>query len=433
MKLNVKQPGLETHEGGPAKRITPELELRRSIMACMLWENQFYESGEDISKRIASLIPKVKPYAVADMAVEAREKMKLRHAPLFIVREMARLESHKPLVASTLERVIQRADELTEFLAIYWKDGREKLSKQVKKGLAKAFPKFDGFKLAKYNRDGAVKLRDVMFLVHPKPKDKAQAKIWKKLVDGTLPPPDTWEVALSAGKDKKATWERLIKEGELGALALLRNLRNMQEVGVDEEVVFKGLAEMQVDRVLPYRFVAAARYAPQWEPQIEQAMMKCLEGQEKLTGKTALLIDVSGSMDSEISGRSEMKRLDAACGLAVLLREICESVEVLTFSQSVVRIPARRGFALRDAVVNSQPHGGTYMGQAVQAVNKEVKFDRIIVITDEQTADSVPNPKGQGYVINVASDKNGVGYGAWTHIDGWSEHVINYIRELESE
>jgi hypothetical protein len=399
----------------------------------MLWENQFYESGEDISKRIASLIPKVKPYAVADMAVEAREKMKLRHAPLFIVREMARLESHKPLVASTLERVIQRADELTEFLAIYWKDGREKLSKQVKKGLAKAFPKFDGFKLAKYNRDGAVKLRDVMFLVHPKPKDKAQAKIWKKLVDGTLPPPDTWEVALSAGKDKKATWERLIKEGELGALALLRNLRNMQEVGVDEEVVFKGLAEMQVDRVLPYRFVAAARYAPQWEPQIEQAMMKCLEGQEKLTGKTALLIDVSGSMDSEISGRSEMKRLDAACGLAVLLREICESVEVLTFSQSVVRIPARRGFALRDAVVNSQPHGGTYMGQAVQAVNKEVKFDRIIVITDEQTADSVPNPKGQGYVINVASDKNGVGYGAWTHIDGWSEHVINYIRELESE
>jgi hypothetical protein len=34
--------------------------------------------------------------------------------------------------------------------------------------------------------------------------------------------------------------------------------------------------------------------------------------------------------------------------------------------------------------------------------------------------------------INVASYKHGVGYGKWTHIDGWSESVIEYIRTLES-
>jgi hypothetical protein len=34
------------------------------------------------------------------------------------------------------------ADELSEFVAIYWKDGRVPLSGQVKKGLAAAFPKF---------------------------------------------------------------------------------------------------------------------------------------------------------------------------------------------------------------------------------------------------------------------------------------------------
>jgi len=43
----------------------------------------------------------------------------------------------------------------------------------------------------------------------------------------------------------------------------------------------------------------------------------------------------------------------------------------------------------------------------------------------------VPSPKGKGYVVNVASDKNGVGYGKWTHIDGWSESVIEQIRALE--
>jgi hypothetical protein len=36
-------------------------------------------------------------------------------------------------------------------------------------------------------------------------------------------------------------------------------------------------------------------------------------------------------------------------------------------------------------------------------------------------------------MINVATDKNGVGYGPWTHIDGWSEGVVDYIREFERE
>ena len=86
-------------------------------------------------------------------------KMKLRHMPLLIVREMARHEGHKALVSRLLPDVIKRADELSEFLAIYWKDGKTPISAQVKKGLARAFNKFGEYALAKYNRDGAVKLR----------------------------------------------------------------------------------------------------------------------------------------------------------------------------------------------------------------------------------------------------------------------------------
>jgi hypothetical protein len=59
-------------------------------------------------------------------------------------------------------------------------------------------------------------------------------------------------------------------------------------------------------------------------------------------------------------------------------------------------------------------------------------YDRLIVITDEQSHDQVPAPRGKGYIVNVASARNGVGYGEWTHIDGWSEAVIEYIRELEA-
>ncbi len=424
--------GPRTHEGAPARHISAELQLRRSVLACLLWESQFYEDGVEIAGRIAELVPKVAAEKVAALATEAREQMKLRHAPLALLREMARHKTHRALVAETLARVIQRADELAEFVAIYWKDGRVPLSGQVKKGLAAAFPKFDEYQLAKYDRGGPIKLRDVLFLCHAKPRDAAQAGVWKKLIWGRLATPDTWEVALSSGANQREAWERLLREQKLGALALLRNLRNMREAGVDESLVLAALRDMSTGRVLPFRFLAAARYAPQWEEALEQAMLKSVAEREKLPGKTVVLVDVSGSMTAPLSRRSEMQRTDAAYGLAVLLREIGEKVAVFSFSDSLVEVPARHGFALRDAIDASQRHNGTYLGKAVEQLNREQKYDRLIVITDEQAHDTVPAPKGTGYVINVASYKNGVGYGKWTHIDGWSESVIEYIRALES-
>src|SRR6266436_9907127 len=430
-RLNTLNLGPRTHEGAPARHISPELQLRRSLLACLLWESQFYEDGVEIGGRIAELVPKVAAEKVAALAVEAREQMKLRHAPLLLVREMARHKTHRALVSETLARVIQRADELAEFVAIYWKDGRVPLSGQVKKGLAAAFPKFDESQLAKYDRGGPVKLRDVLFLCHAKPRDDQQAGVWKKLIWGRLAVPDTWEVALSSGADKREAWQRLLAENKLGALALLRNLRNMREAGVEEELVLSALRTMSTARVLPFRFLAAARYAPRWEEALEQAMLKCVAVQEKLAGQTVVLVDISGSMTAPLSRRSDMQRTDAAYGLAVLLREIGEEVAVYSFSDELAEVPARRGFALRDAIDASQRHNSTQLGKAVEQLNKKEQYDRLIVITDEQAHDTVPAPQGKGYVINVASYKNGISYGKWTHIDGWSESVVEYLRTLE--
>lgn len=303
--------------------------------------------------------------------------------------------------------------------------------------------------------DKQITLRDVMFLCHPKPKNEQQAIDFKDLVNNTLPPPDTWEVGLSSGEDKKTTWERLLKENKLGAMAFLRNLRNFKWNNVNEDLVLNGLKNIKVGRILPFRFIAAARHAPQWEPQIEEAMLKCLQTQEKLPGHTVLLLDVSGSMNSPISSKSEITRLDAACGVAMLAREICDKVNIFTFSMKLVQVPARHGFALRDAIVNSQEHSGTPLGLAVKSIYADRGFnidsakfgwwnarsvdykgqalhpDRLIVITDEQSHDPVPDPQGRGYMINVASCQNGVGYGPWIHIDGWSEAIVDYIREYE--
>jgi 60 kDa SS-A/Ro ribonucleoprotein len=426
-----------THEGAKARRFTPEKELKRALMNCLLWEDQFYEDGVAIADRIKTLVPKVEPAKVASLAIAAREEMKLRHAPLLVVREMARHEKHRMLVADTLARVIQRPDEMTELLAIYWADAlgpmqqrkRQPVSAQVKKGLARALTKFDAYQLAKYDRDGAVRIRDVLFLVHAKPKDADQEKVWKQLVDGNLPAPDTWEVSLSAGQDKRESFERLIAQRKLGGLALLRNLRLMQQQGVERGVIAGAIEAMRTDRVLPYRFITAARYAPDFEPELESAMLKSVKGSERLKGRTRLLIDVSGSMDAPLSGKSEMTRLEAACGLAILAREVCDEVEIFTFSNKTVKVPPRRGFALRDAIVKSQFHGGTALGQAVTEIDR--KGDRLIVFTDEQSHDRVSAPKGTGYMVNVASFQNGVGHGAWQRVDGFSEAVIRWIAAQE--
>lgn len=312
-----------------------------------------------------------------------------------------------------------------------WQRKRQPVSAQVKKGPARAFAKFDAYQLAKYNRDGAVRLRDGLFLVHAKPKDAAQEKVWQELVDGTLASPDTWEVALSAGKNKRDTFERLIAEKKLGGLALLRNLRLMQKAEVPRTVIAEAIEAMRVDRILPYRFISAARYAPDFEPELESAMLKSLKDYVRLKGRTRLLIDVSGSMDSPLSAQSEMTRLEAACGLAVLAGEVCDEVEIFTFSGEVKKVPPRRGFALRDALVASQPHGTTYLGKGVTEVDR--KGHRLIVFTDEQSHDRVPAPKGDGIMINIASYEHGVGSGPWQRVNGFSEAVIQWIAAQETE
>lgn len=214
-----------THEGAPAKIINPEQQLRRSVLSCLLWEDSFYEDGQSIADRIVAAAQNVPVAKLAALAIEARTKYNLRRVPLTLLSVLCRTGARSSLVSDTFAQVINRADELTEFVAVHAKlNGvapdkvKKTLSAQAKKGLAKAFRKFDGYQLAKYNRDGVVKLRDVLFLTHPKPVDDTQKALWDKLAAGTLESPDTWEVELSAGKNKKDTFERLLRERNWGIL-----------------------------------------------------------------------------------------------------------------------------------------------------------------------------------------------------------------------
>lgn len=445
-----------THEGGPAARMTPLRALRRSVMSCFLWEKEFYEDGQEIAKRIGELVAKCNPTDVSNIAIEARNAAYLRHVPLLLLVHLAEASKGTSLMRETVPQVVKRADELTELCAMWWHLHPDThIPHNMEKGLRDAWKNFNEYQLAKYDSTGAVKLRDVLRLTHPRPTSDERNALYKRIIDRTLTTPDTWEVELSAGKDKKETWTRLLQENKLGGLALLRNLRNMHQVGVDQDLIRYAISTNPFNMVLPFRFTAAARIMPMYERFLDDALIKKIRQLPPLVGKTAVMVDVSGSMSEKLSSKSDLSRMDAAATLASIINS--RELRVFSFADRVMELPARLGMAGVDAITNSQS-GGTRLFDAVHTVNEKIPYDRLIVITDEQAFPGVarsyrwgsygytayeqsaivkrlpdPRPNARGYMINVASAKNGVGYGKWVHVDGFSENVLRFIQAYEAQ
>ena len=441
--------------GAVAKQSNEAL-LRRAVMSCLLFENTFYQSGNEVAKNISDLIPKVTPSVVANIAIEARLKQKLRHVPLFIATEMCKHKTHKGFVSSVLPQIITRADQITDALALYWKEKKIPLAKQFQKGLAESFHKFGEYAFAKYDRDAKIKLRDVLFLTHPKPRDEKETILFNKIANRTLATPDTWEVAYSSAKnntEKKEIWNRLIKENKLGALAFLRNLRNMKEVGVERDIIKLAFSQVNGEMLLPLNFMAAVKYAPEYEPEIESLMFRTYDTLKPLPGKTIFVVDVSGSIDGgQLSGKSEFNFLDGAKAMASLASMYFDDIDIYcTAGSDGTRIHKtekivnpQRGFALSkqiDKMYNSLGGGGIFTRQCMDYLaTKERQVERIIVFSDSQDIDAsngdkrLPKPFGTyNYIVDISSNKHGVNYdGVWTsEITGFSEHFLNYIATLE--
>lgn len=484
-RSHLHEPGVRLAGGFGAKaaRQDAEARLRRLVLANLLWEDIAYCDGQTVTQQIRDAIPHVAPGEVARIAVEARFEQKLRHVPLLMCREMARLPDHKAFVADTLAKVIKRPDELAEFVSMYWEDngGKKTLSAQVKRGLARAFTKFDEYQLAKWDKqDRKVKLKDVLFLCHAKPGDTQQmigmeterkrdkalvlrhpSCLFDKLANGTLRTPDTWEVALSAagGDDAKKSeeWVRLIESGKLPAFALLKNLRNMVEHGVPKAAVRKAFETCNPAWLLPIDFLKAVEAAPDYIVEIENLMYRCAAQWPKLKGDTILVVDVSGSMNDPLTskrpprpGKPVFSRMHVAASMAVLAHEMCEHITIYvtagndrTCDHKTEKVSAYRGFALSKYIVEMQKvmgGGGIFTRQCVEHLRKHEKEDpdRIIVFSDSQDCDhrnrALPKPFGKfNYIVDVSSHAYGVNYkGVWTaEIAGWSEHFLKYIAAME--
>lgn len=444
MKMNTaqKRVKIQTHEGGKATTLDASYQLYRAVCACLLGEETYYESGQSALTRIAELAPKVPMADVFAIATHAKQDMKMRHAPLWVmVNALPAVPYHRRAeYRRVFVDLITRPDELGEVVAMVWKNGKRPIPNTIRKALATAFRKFSAYQFAKHDHNTAtIRLRDVMFLVHPKPRTPQEAELFHQIANNTLPTPQTWEVLLSTARteeDKCRVWEGLLQESQLGALALLRNLRNMQRVGVSRTLIVEALGNMDTSRVLPFRFAAAYRNSDSFESLLDKAFMDSCRSLPVLNGRTLVLVDHSGSMSDPLSAKSDMTRAIAAQSLAAVLKEVTPDIVVFGYHNTLLPSPCpTRGLDVLNWF-SGHYMGGTYTTECLNAaLHMAGKFDRIIIITDEQSHSYSGLPRlsetPHKYVLNVGSYKPSISNDNWVNITGFSENIVHYLSAVE--
>lgn len=478
------------YEGAKAYSMTPEMELYSAVVTTGL-NNVAYEKDSQRLKRIKNLIQKCDPEFTAKLAIYVRNEMYMRSVPMVLTVELAKINSGNGLVNKTVQKVIQRADEITELLAYYQmaNDRNQtkklnRLSKQIQKGLADSFNRFDEYQFAKYNRQGEVKLRDALFLVHPKAKDEAQQVIFNKIADNKLAVPYTWETELSqVGQlsfkndvEKKQAfklkWEELIDSNQVGYMAMMRNLRNIIEAGVSFahiEKVCQYLSNANAvanSKQLPFRFLAAyreikllkSRYATLVLDALEDAVMYSAQNIKGFDGNTSVVIacDVSGSMQQPISKKSKVLLYDIGLMLGMLMQSRCKNVISGMFGDAwkTINMSKRnvlanvQEFYRREGEVGYSTNGYLVIEDLIK--RKEI-VDKVMMFTDVQmwnsngTAHSFENswkrykaivPNAKLYLFDLAGHGNtplDIKNNDVHLIAGWSDKVFDILHALENK
>jgi hypothetical protein len=453
------------HEAGAKQGFAPEVELKRLMQTCLLGEKSFYLEGAEIEARLRELVKAVHPQLAVREAFLARTSTGLRHAPLVVFDELARLRAPGKVEASLL-RVLRTPKDALDLVALYWRDGKKPLPAAWKRAIRQKFQEWTPYQLEKYGtlRNVKVRLRDLLFLTHPKPvalwkhglrvaeeEDLAKAEgravrpvepevdpiyaaTFKALADDTVKAPDTWESRLSEpGADKRVVWEDMLAGETLGEVALIRNLRNMTAVGVDPDLIVAAVERASGALLWPHQVYLAAEYAPPLAvPALERLALRSCGELPKLPGRTAILVDVSGSMVAPVSDHGTTSRARVAAVLASVLAEVCERSLLVGFHTAVEQLPdpEARGVELARALA-SLPSGGTDVPKAVYWALGQSEVDRVVVLTDEQSQFALTGrPRLPVAIVNLAPTMRGLTTeGAVVRINGWSGGVVRYLIE----
>ncbi|PPK97795.1 TROVE domain-containing protein [Kineococcus xinjiangensis] len=408
-----------THEGGAAFVRDARSDLFLLAAVNMVGQDSFYEGAGERDERFRRLVHAVTvqdPDWVARFVPFLRNEMNMRTAAVVMAAESARarrdlavLHSRPDPATTSIRRMVdsalQRADEPAEFLGYWWSRYGKAMPKGVQRGLADAVTRlYDERAVLRYDGNSrAIRMADVVELVHPTPRAPWQSQLFRALLDerhhGDRSAPQEEVRALSArdrlvrlAPAERHALARLVRAGDaaataefeaatagqwewvrswlgeappadgltpaeqwelviplMGVMALVRNLRGFDEAGVSDEVaatVAAKLADPDVvarSRMFPYRFLSAALEAPspRWAWPLEQAVRASTAAVPALGGRTLVLCDTSASMSTPVSQRSKVQHVDVGALFAAVLACRGERVDLVAFASGWEGVPVR--------------------------------------------------------------------------------------------
>lgn len=374
-----------------------------SLLLNSFVEDQYYRTSEETLaylKEIINSLPDKK--FIAKAAIFARNEFGMRSISHATAAELAYILRGQNIdwKVKFFDKVIRRVDDSQEILAYYIsKYGRKGLPNALKKGIARALARFDEYQLSKYkgeNKD--VSLVDVVNLCHVKPTDKNKEAFYK-LVHKELKNLETWETKLTqAGQNaetdeelknmKAEAWKDLVLNHKLGYMALLRNLRNIAEQA-DPEVVNEALKQLvnieaiKKSLILPFRFFTAYKELSSVANSkkilnaISEALDLSVVNVPKLTGRTLIAIDQSGSMEGKEAEISSMLA-------AILLKS--NDADLVTFDDTAnFKNYSTKGdvLTIMNSILENFTGGGTNFESIFKLIGSNY-YDRIIILSDMQ-------------------------------------------------
>ena len=471
-KFNFKNTDKTVNRDGfPAYKMQDKEQLVTAVLTTMFGEPKFYGSTDEDIFVLATVICGEEPSFVAKLACYARNVANMRSVSHVLACIIAH-EAHE-YTRAVIRNIIVRPDDITEIMACYKQMYGKPFPNALKREIAEQIQRFDEYALAKYNSRGmSMKLRDVLRITHPTPKDEKTEALFRKVLDDTLETPYTWETELSEKGNTKEVWDELIASGKVGYMALLRNLRNIVKCGADIAPVLKVLSDperVKKSRQLPFRFFSAYRMleqenlmTPEIHRALENALTVSVENLDTVPGRTLIAVDVSGSMGSCFSRKSTVMCSEIAGLLGAMSSRICEDAAVCYFDcpggWSCLR--GDKGYIVEhygkyDSILEiCRKHifsgGGTQMDLPMKFALEEDKsasikpFDRVIYFSDNVCNSSSYGIKTVQSMVDKYRKKynpdfwvHGVdlqGYGTqqfcgknFNLIAGWSDKVLEFI------
>ena len=449
------------HDGHVAYGMSDKSKLVTQVMTSFINEKKFYGDNTAEMKETIQRVIKQDADFVSRLAVFARREFNMRSVAHVLTAYLAHEVEGKPYTRKTVKGICLRGDDATELMACYLSEFGKPIPNSLRKGIEDVFGGFDEYTLAKYKGDGkAVKMRDLLMLCRPAPKSEAQSAMWKRLLEGNLAVPMTWETQLSTNGNNKETWEKLIDSGKVGYMALLRNLSNIVKAKPSNiEKVWAQIENPEAvkrSRQLPFRFLSAyksisdiaGRVGSRGFDALEDAVVASVDNMPKLPGTTVIAVDTSGSMSDSVSAKSDVKCVEIGMMLGLIANRICDNSIFYTFDTRINNYPTSRRAGILDTCVHrAHAGGGTDMGLPFERmISDKVEADRVIIISDEECnsgicwyrhktvqalADEYRRISGNDIWVH-AIDLQGYGtqqfHGDKTNIiAGWSEKVFDFI------